>query len=105
MMHTFYFILKALLFLRYLNFCFDFFGHMVERLDKKFKVNLKIYDVTTWLQTITIHILFNISRSEGNQAMKSGQLIEYNTRNIFLEKPYIKCGAKTSRRPFLRNQN
>ena len=78
---------------------------MVERLDKKFKVNLKIYDVTTWLQTITIHILFNISRSEGNQAMKSGQLIAYNTRNIFLEKPYIKCGAKTSRRPFLRNQN
>ena len=30
-------------------------------------------------QTIAIHILFNISRSKGNQPMKFGQLIEYNT--------------------------
>ena len=37
-------------------------------------------------QTIAIHILTNIFRSEGNQAMKLGQLIEYNMRNIFLEK-------------------
>ena len=36
------------------------------------------------LQTITIHILSNISRSKGNQ-MKLGQLIEYNKRNIFLQ--------------------
>ena len=28
-------------------------------------------------QTIVIHILPNISRSEGNQAMKFGQLIQY----------------------------
>ena len=42
-------------------------------------------------QTIAIHILPNISRSKGNQAMKTGQLIEYNMRNIFLEKPYTKC--------------
>ena len=37
-------------------------------------------------QTIAIRILANISRSKGNQAMKLGQLIEYNMRNIFLEK-------------------
>ena len=37
-------------------------------------------------QTILIHILPNMSRSKGNQTMKFGQLIEYNTRNIFLEK-------------------
>ena len=37
-------------------------------------------------QTIAMHILVNISRSKGNQAMKLGQLIEYNMRNIFLEK-------------------
>ena len=37
------------------------------------------------LQTIAIHILPNISQSEGNQAMKFGQLIEYN-RIIFLQK-------------------
>ena len=38
------------------------------------------------LQTVAIHILPNISRSKGNQTMKSGQLIEYNKRNIFLQK-------------------
>ena len=26
--------------------------------------------------------------------MKFGQLIEYNMRNIFLEKLYIKCGGE-----------
>ena len=38
------------------------------------------------LQTIAIHILPNISQSKGNQTMKYGQLIEYNKRNIFLQK-------------------
>ena len=38
------------------------------------------------LQTIAIHILFNISQGKGNQAMKFGQLIEYKKRNIFLQK-------------------
>ena len=37
--------------------------------------------MTTWL-TITIHILPN----KGDQKMKFGQLIEYNRRNIFLQK-------------------
>ena len=32
--------------------------------------------------------------------MKFGQLIEYNIRNIFLEKPYAKCNGKTIPRPF-----
>ena len=32
--------------------------------------------------------------------MKSGHLIEYNTRNIFLEKSYIKCGAEIIPRVF-----
>ena len=36
-------------------------------------------------QTTTMHIFPNFSRSEGNQSMKFGQLIEYNMRNIFLE--------------------
>ena len=42
----------------------------------------------------------NISRSKGNQTMKFGQLIEYNMRNIFLEKSYSKCDGETSLRPF-----
>ena len=28
--------------------------------------------------------------------MKFGQLIDYNMRNIFLQKSYTKCGVKTS---------
>ena len=38
------------------------------------------------LQTIAIHILPMISQRKGNQAMKFGQLIKYNKRNIFSSK-------------------
>ena len=48
--------------------------------------------------TIAIHMLSNI-RSKDNQTMKFGQLIEYNIRNIFLEKSYMKCGGETIPRP------
>ena len=51
-------------------------------------------------QLISMHILPNISRSKSNQTTKFGQLIEYNMRNIFLEKPYTKCGEETIFRPF-----
>ena len=44
-------------------------------------------------QTIAIHIYPNISRSKSNQAIKVGQLIEYNIRNSFLEKSYTKYGG------------
>ena len=56
-------------------------------------------------QTILIHILHNISRNTGNQTMKSGQLLEYNKRDIFLEKSYTKCGGKTIPRPFSGKSN
>ena len=45
-------------------------------------------------ETITIHILHNILRSKENQAMKFSQLIEYNNRNIFLQKSYGKRPKK-----------
>ena len=51
-------------------------------------------------QLTTTHILPNISRSKDNQALKFGQLIEYNMRNIFLEKSYAKCDREASPRPF-----
>ena len=35
------------MFIRYLNLCPAFFGHMGKVLDKKAKINFKIYDVTT----------------------------------------------------------
>ena len=38
------------------------------------------------LQTIAMEILPNISQSKGNQTVKFDRLIEYNKRNIFLQK-------------------
>ena len=55
-------------------------------------------------QTIVIHIIPNISISKVNQTMKFGQIIEYNMRNIFLEKSYTKCGGEVPD-PFLAKQN
>ena len=50
-------------------------------------------------ETFAIHTLPNISRSKGNQVMKFGQSIEYNMRNIFVEKSYLKCAEETIPRP------
>ena len=50
-------------------------------------------------QTIVIQVLRNILRNKDNQAMKFGQLRKYNMKNIFLEKPYTKCGGEISPRP------
>ena len=55
-------------------------------------------------QTIAVHILNNISRNKTNQAMKFGQLIEYNIRNIFLEKSYSNCGVESIPRPFSKKE-
>ena len=55
-------------------------------------------------QTIPIHILSYISRSKDNQAVKFGQLIEYN-RKILLEKAYPKCDGETSPKLFSRKSN
>ena len=67
---------------------------------RKIRLILKFMTSQPGQQTIAIHILPSISRRKGNQTMKSGQLIEYNMRNIFLEKSYTKCGGKIIPRPF-----
>ena len=51
-------------------------------------------------QTTEIHILTNISRSKDNQSIKFDRLIEYNLRNVFLEKSYTKSRGETFLRPF-----
>ena len=48
MKNAFYLILKTLFFVRYLNFRPDFFGHVGKRLNKKVKINFKIFDFTDW---------------------------------------------------------
>ena len=56
-------------------------------------------------ETMSIHMLPNISRSKCNQIMEFGQLIEYNMKNIFPEKSYTKCGEKLLSDSFLKNHN
>ena len=48
-------------------------------------------------------MLPNISRSKGNQTVKFCQFLEYNIRNIFLEKSYTKCGRETIPGSFSKN--
>ena len=52
-------------------------------------------------QTISIHILRNISLSKDNQKMKFAKVIEYNMRNILLKKSCGKCGKEKSFEPLL----
>ena len=47
-----------------------------------------------WKQTIAIHMLYIILRTEANQTMGFGQLRQNNMGNIFLEKAYKKDGGK-----------
>ena len=44
-------------------------------------------------QTIAINILSSISESKSNQAVKLGQLIQYNKRNVFFFKSYAENEA------------
>ena len=53
----------------------------------------------TGRQTITMHMLLDISRSKGNQKMELYQVIKYNVINIFHEKSCNKWGRETSSRP------
>ena len=52
------------------------------------------------LQTTALHILPNISQSKGNQTMKFVQLIDYNKRNLSLQRLCRKWGKVTSSRTF-----
>ena len=56
------------------------------RLIRKIRLISKFMMSQPGQQAITIHIMPNISRGKGNQALTFGQLIEHNKRNIFLQK-------------------
>ena len=56
-------------------------------------------------QIITVHIFSNTSGSKVNQTVKFSQLIEYNMRNIFIEKSSIKCCQEASPGTFYKNQH
>ena len=86
-------------FSRHLRFCLDFLVMYKNGLIRKTRLILKFMTSQTGEQTLVIHKLPNISRSKANQTMKFGQLIEYNMRNIFVEKSYTKCVGETIPRP------
>ena len=46
--NDFYSSWKLFSFLKYLNFCRDFFSHAEKLFDKKAMVNFKVDDITTW---------------------------------------------------------
>ena len=75
-------------------------GYVEKQLDKKAMANFKIYDIKNWAKNNYNTHIAQISRSKSNQTMKSGQSVEYNMRNIFLEKSYSKWGGEAIRRPF-----
>ena len=86
---------KLFSFLRYFSFCHNFFVMQKKRLNQKNKVNLKIHDVTACITNNCNTNIAQYLKKKGNQAMKFGQLIEYNMRNIFVEKSYTKCAGET----------
>ena len=88
---AFYFILKALFILEIFQFFVTTFWSCRENgLIRKVRSTSKFMASQPGLQTIAIHMLLNISQSKGNQTMKFGQLIEYNKRNILLQKLWRK---------------
>ena len=88
--NDFYFTLKALIVLKIFRTLSWHFGHVGNGLIRKIRLISKSMTSQPGKQTIAIHIFTNTSK-KSNQAMKFGQLIEYNMGNIFLEKSYTKC--------------
>ena len=86
-------MLKALFGLETFTFLFWLFGYVEKRLDKK-----PIFQIFMTSQTIQIFVI--ILESKDNQTMKLGQSREYNMKNIFPKKSYIKCGGEASPRLF-----
>ena len=76
---------KLFSFSRYLNFCPDFLVIKKKRLDSKDKVKFKIYEVNLVNKQLK-YTYSNISRSKSSQAMKFGQVIEYNKTDFFFKK-------------------
>ena len=94
---------KLFSFSRYLNFCIDFLARSKTAWLER-SGYFKFCDVTAWLtNNCHTHIEYRQYTSKANQTIKFGQLVEYNKRNIFLEKSFTECGGETKSWPFLTN--
>ena len=87
MKSPFYFTLKVIFVLKIFRFLPGLFGHVENDLIRKIRLISKIMMLRPGWQAIVVYILPNIV-SKGNLTRKFGQLLEYNMRNIFLEKSY-----------------
>ena len=96
--NAFYFILKALFVLKIFRFLSWLFGHVNKLLEKKYKVNFKIYDVTT---SLTHNCNTDIAQYLTKLIIKT-KLIEYNERNIFLQKSCWKWSREKFQTLFLK---
>ena len=65
-----------------------------------------MFVMTFWScrKSTRLHIFPKFSKSKGKQAMRFGQLIEYNMRNIFFDRSYRKCARETIPRSLSKNQ-
>ena len=98
MMENAYFILKALFVLKIFVFVTTFWSCRKNGLIWQIRLTSKFMTSQPGLQTVAIRIFPSISQSKANQTMKFGQLIEYNKRNVFLQKFREKLGRGTSSR-------
>ena len=70
MRNAFYFILKALFFLKIFKVLSLLFGKVEKQLDKKDNIKFRIYDVTTWLtNNHNTHIANAFSQVKDNQTI------------------------------------
>ena len=65
-------------------FILNFWSYRKNGLIKKLNLIEKSMTLQPGQETVTMHILTNISQNKDNQTMKFGQLIENNKRNNFL---------------------
>ena len=92
-------LLQALCVLKIFTFLSWLFWSCRKTVWKELQGKFQNMTSQTATQTITMNMLPNISKSEGNQTMKFGQLIEYTVRNIFLQKSCRQWDNYTSFRP------
>ena len=68
--NAFYFTLKALFVLKAFKFCLDYLAMYKKCLIREMRLISKFMASQPGKQAIAVHVLSNISRSKGDQAMK-----------------------------------
>ena len=82
----FFSCLKLFLFLRYSHFCLDFLVIQKKGLIRRLRLISKFMTSQTGQLIITIHMLSDIARTEGNQAMKFVKLLIRQNTIIYPQK-------------------